>query len=191
MPSEDNTELVKLTDFISKKDNEIQRLKNTLSDREKKILQLSFVYNEEKVKALRLSSVLQERDKEISQLQKTIREKDAEIERLQKNISSPLLPLSPKRFVSVIFDATNPEISFDYLMGEIEDLKIGDRVLVPIKNFDDKSNKAKSKKTTLKPAIVKRISEPGEVSQHARSSVVKKLDKKISNRTPITAQTSM
>ena len=88
---------------------------------------------------------------------------------------------SAERFVSVLFPRCSRE--YHYLMGTITDLKIGDIVLVPIhKKFKREelmlANEMglKIRQTTCLPAIVKYISKPNEVSEYARSEIIKKVN---------------
>lgn len=88
---------------------------------------------------------------------------------------------SAERFVSVLFPRCSRE--YHYLMGKVTDLKIGDIVLVPIHKKFKKDELMlanelglKIRETTCLPAIVKYISRPGEVSEYARSEVIKKVN---------------
>lgn len=85
------------------------------------------------------------------------------------------------RFVSVLFPRCSKE--YHYLMNKVPDLKVGDVVLVPIHKKLRKDELLladevglKIRETTCLPAVVKYISYPGEVSQYARSEVIKKVN---------------
>ena len=98
---------------------------------------------------------------------------------------------SPKRFVQVIFKKGSHK-RYDYLLGNLRGLKVDDFVLVPIRKSKERLDKEiqrmlieieltgkigeKPRKTTCLPAKIKYISKPGEVSEHARSEIIKKLD---------------
>lgn len=98
---------------------------------------------------------------------------------------------SPKRFVQVIFKKGSHK-RYDYFLGNIRGLKVDDFVLVPIRKSKERLDKEiqrmlieveltgkigeKPRKTTCLRAKVKYISKPGEVSEHARSEIIKKLD---------------
>ncbi len=76
------------------------------------------------------------------------------------------LPSSPppksKRFVQVTFKNFGNGKTYDYLLGNHRNIKVGDFVMVPTHG-------------TIKPAKVVRISEQGEISEHANSEIIKKL----------------
>ena len=98
---------------------------------------------------------------------------------------------SPKRFVQVIFKKGSHK-RYDYLLGNIRGLKVDDFVLVPIRKSKERLDKEiqrmlieieltgkpgeKPRKTTCLRAKVKYISKRGEVSEYARSEIIKKLD---------------
>ncbi|MBE8955394.1 MAG: hypothetical protein SR2Q5_07000 [Quinella sp. 2Q5] len=100
---------------------------------------------------------------------------------------------SPKRFVQVIFKKGSHK-RYDYFLGNLRGLKVDDFVLVPIRKSKERLDKEiqrmlieieltgkigeKPRKTTCLPAKIKYISKPGEVSEHARSEIIKKLDRK-------------
>lgn len=87
-----------------------------------------------------------------------------------------------ERFVSVLFPRCSKE--YHYLMNKVPDLKVGDFVVVlPIHKKLRKDELLladevglKIRETTCLPAVVKYISYPGEVSQYARSEVIKKVN---------------
>ena len=74
--------------------------------------------------------------------------------------------LPQKRFVQVIFKKRSKR-RFDYLLGDNNDIRVGDFVVVHVSNGG---------KITWKIAKVMYISKPGEVSEHARSTIIKKAD---------------
>lgn len=170
--------------------DEIQKLAERLREKDKEILKLNAIMNEEKTKALRIKGILDERDKEIRKLVKTLQEKDKEIIKLREPVSTPP---TKKRFVQVIFKEGD-EKRYDYLLGDIHDLKVNDFVLVPIRKSKERLDKEiermiieleiagkpgeKPRKTTYLRAKVKYISKFGEISEYAKSEVIKKLDKK-------------
>ena len=73
---------------------------------------------------------------------------------------------SSKQFVQVIFKK-NSKKRFDYLLGDNNNIRVGDFVVVHVNH---------SGKTTWKIAKVMYISSPEEVSLYAKSPVIKKAD---------------
>ena len=71
-----------------------------------------------------------------------------------------------KRFVQVIFKKHSKK-RFDYLLGNNPDIRVGDFVVVHVNN---------SGKTTWKIAKVVYVSRSDEISNHAKSSIIKKAD---------------
>lgn len=95
-------------------------------------------------------------------------------------VKSERLPMAG-RFASVLFPRCSRE--YHYLMNKVPDLKVGDVVLVPIHKKLSKDEilladevGLKTRETTCLPAVVKYISYPGEVSEYARSEVIKKIN---------------
>ena len=98
-----------------------------------------------------------------------------------------------KRFVQVAFNERSQK-RYDYLLGNIYDLEVGDFVLVPIRKSKERLDKEfqrlaiemeitsrrgeKPRKTTCLRARVKYISEPGETSEYARSKIKRKTDRR-------------
>ncbi|MBR5913722.1 MAG: hypothetical protein IKZ58_05130 [Selenomonadaceae bacterium] len=82
--------------------------------------------------------------------------------REEANLSS-----SSRKFVSVKFKESDTQL-YDYLIGDNYDLKVNDRVEVPISSkFTDK---------TTKIATVKYVSSDGEYSDYAKSYVIRKVN---------------
>ena len=71
-----------------------------------------------------------------------------------------------KRFVQVIFKK-HAKKRFDYFLGENYDIRVGDFVVVHVNN---------SGRATWKIAKVVYISKQGEISNHAKSKIIKKAD---------------
>ncbi len=99
--------------------------------------------------------------KDIARLKEKLRE---------ENLLSPtkrLVSGFSEKFVSVKFRESDTQI-YDYLIGDIHDLKVNDRVEVPI------NSKFTDKKTKI--ATVKYVSSAGEHSDYAKSYVIRKVD---------------
>lgn len=112
---------------------------------------------------------------EVLRLKQELRDRDILIEELRRQLaakSSPsnraLPPPSSETFVRVIFNKGD-EKQYNYLVGELRDINLGDFVVV---NVNDRV----AGKTKWKIAQVVYISKPGEVSEFAKSAVVKKAD---------------
>lgn len=73
----------------------------------------------------------------------------------------------PERFVSVVFKEGQEKL-YDYFIGDNYDLKVGDRVEVPV-------NSPYAGKV-LKTAIVKYVSRQGERSESAYATVIRKVN---------------
>lgn len=154
---------------LYQKKREITELEKILREKDKEIKRVTSLENEYVNEIQKLNKKLYEKETEIEtlnikreRLKQLLREKDKEIEKLKKELEGKKQPTG-KRFVSVKFYRNSPD-KFDYFMGKITDLKIGDYVMVPVKG-------------TLKPATVCYISKLGEISQYARSEIVSKIDK--------------
>lgn len=179
---EKENEILRLNNVLHERDKEISKLKNTVRDKDNKISRLNIDLREKDNEILRLRRFPQEKDEnvykvtylegelyqkkvEITKLEEVLREKDAELARLKKTVK-PTSPSTPtgKRFISVKF-YKNASDKFDYFMGKISGLKIGDRVMVPVKGI-------------LKPATVCYISKLGETSEYANSEIVSKIDER-------------
>ncbi|MBQ6297122.1 MAG: hypothetical protein IJK81_05455 [Selenomonadaceae bacterium] len=150
--------------------NVIRRLHENISEKDKEIKRITSLANEYVNEIQKLNKKLYEKEIEIEtlnikreRLKQLLREKDKEIEKLKKELEGKKQPTG-RKFVSVKFYRNSPD-KFDYFIGKITGLKIGDYVMVPVKG-------------TLKPATVCYISKPGEISQYARSEIVSKIDKR-------------
>lgn len=73
----------------------------------------------------------------------------------------------PERFVSVVFKEGQERL-YDYFIGDNYDLRVGDRVEVPV----DSPYTGRG----IKIAIVKYVSRPGERSEYARATVFRKVN---------------
>ena len=83
----------------------------------------------------------------------------------------PLQLNSAPRFVSVIFKKGDRK-RYDYFLGNLTNVNIDDFVVVPVHDkFTDKN--------TIKVARVKYVSSPGEVSAKAKSTVLRKADRRM------------
>lgn len=92
----------------------------------------------------------------------------------------PPPPLPPKRFVSVVFEEGQRKL-YDYFIGNNYDLKVNDFVLVPVRDkFTGESE--------LKIAIVKYVSNPGERSERAFATVLRKVEPPSITQPPPTPQ---
>lgn len=136
-----------------------------------------FIYltNSNKNEVLRLKDALFDKELELVSLRTELRDRDILIEDLRRQLaekSSPsqeLLPPPSGTFVRVIFKAGDTKY-YDYLLGDIRDVHVGDFVEVYF------SNKF-SGEAECTAAKVIYVSEPGEVSEFAKSVVVKKADR--------------
>ena len=113
------------------------------------------------------------------------------IQQPPKNSPPPPKSTKGKRFVQVKFKESSRKC-YDYLIGDVRGLKVGDVVLVPIHKSKERLDKEirrmiiemeltgkpgeMPRKTTCLRAKIMRISKPGEVSQYARSVIIKKLN---------------
>ncbi len=136
-----------------------------------------FIYltDRNKNEVLRLRQELRNREIELLTLRAELSDKDRIIEELRRQLaakSSPsnraLPPPSSETFVSVIFKAGDKKY-YDYLLGDIRDVHVGDFVEVYF------SNKFSGGAECVAAQVVY-ISKPGEVSKYAKSAVVKKAD---------------
>ena len=120
-----------------------------------------FIYltDRNKNEVLRLRQELRDRDILIEELRSQLAEKSS-----TSNLALP--PPSSETFVSVIFREGDRK-HYDYLLGDIRDVHVGDFVEVYF------NNKA-SGKVERRTAKVIYVSEPGEVSDYARSNIKRK-----------------
>ena len=101
-------------------------------------------------------------------MQKKICEQEVELIQLKKTLrelKSSKPQHAAKRFVQVIF-TPNSKKCYDYLLGDIQDVNVGDFVEVYVSTDNGKSEVAV--------AQVVYISEPGEVSKFAKSKIKRK-----------------
>lgn len=99
---------------------------------------------------------------DVARLKETLRE--------EENLSASskrLISGFSKKFVSVKFNESATQL-YDYLIGDNYDLKVNDRVEVPI------TSKFTGKTTKI--ATVKYVSSAGEHSDYAKSYVIRKVD---------------
>ena len=136
-----------------------------------------FIYLTDKNKheVVRLKNELRDKEFEILTLRAELRDRDILIEELRRQLaakSSPsnleLPPPSSETFVSVIFKEGDKKY-YDYFVGD-NDVRVGDFVEVYF------NNKA-SGKVERRVAKVIYVSEPGEVSDYARSKIKRKVDR--------------
>ena len=125
-----------------------------------------FIYltDRNKNEVLRLRQELRDREIEILTLRAELRDKDILIEELRRQLAAKSSP--SEMFVSVIFREGDRK-HYDYLLGDIRDVHVGDFVEVYF------NNKA-SGKVERRTAKVIYVSEPGEVSDYARSNIKRK-----------------
>ena len=133
-----------------------------------------FIYltDRNKHEVLRLRQELRDREIEILNLRAELGDRDILIEELRRQLaakSSPskleLPPPSSEKFVSVIFKEGDIK-HYDYFVGD-NDIQVGDFVEV---YFNNKS----TGKVERRIAKVIYVSEPGEVSDYARSNIKRK-----------------
>ena len=106
--------------------------------------------------------------RELSRLQKKICEQEVELIQLKKTLrelKSSKPQHAAKRFVKVIFTPESKKC-YDYLLGDNQDVNVGDFVEVYVSTDNGKSEVAV--------AQVVYISEPGEVSKFAKSKIKRK-----------------
>ena len=136
-----------------------------------------FIYltDRNKTEVLRLRQELRDREIELLTLRAELHDRDILIEELRRQLaekSSPsnlaLPPPSSETFVSVIFREGDKKY-YDYFVGD-NDVRVGDFVEVYF------NNKA-SGKVERRVAKVIYVSEPGEVSDYARSNIKRKVDR--------------
>lgn len=95
-----------------------------------------------------------------------LKEKLREQENLSASRIEPTLPIT-RKFVSVSFKEGDTQ-TYDYFIGDNDDLKVNDLVEVPFRSKYSGANEVKI-------ATVKYISVPGEQSSFAGSNVIRKI----------------
>lgn len=95
-----------------------------------------------------------------------LKEKLREQENLSASRIEPTLPIT-RKFVSVSFKEGDTQ-TYDYFIGDNDDLKVDDLVEVPFRSKYSGANEVKI-------ATVKYISVPGEQSNFAKSNVIRKI----------------
>lgn len=132
-----------------------------------------YLLNNSQNEILQLKEKIYERDLQIVKLQMLLRNKDIDVHKnlsteLQTEVSSSAVKV--KTFVKVIFSKDSKK-SYDYFLGKHKDVQIGDFVEVY-------ANKLDNGKPRCAIAEVVYISSPGETSEHAKSSIKRKSDRK-------------
>ena len=153
-PNTNGSEILKLNKELTEKRNEVFELQRKLREKENSILDLNRMYNTFKDANNELRRQLVELEQENSNLRRN---------GVQLPLPLPFPPPPPKtkKFVRVVFKGySNKE--HDYLLGNHKNIKIGDIVLVGTKNG-------------AKQAKVVYVSQSGEVSEYAKSEIIKKV----------------
>ena len=115
---------------------------------------------------LNLQKKFSAQEEELVQLKKTLGKYDKALRRLTLDKKTKPLQHAEKRFVQVIFTPESKKC-YDYLLGDNQDVNVGDFVEV----YANKMNNGKPEWSVAK---VVYISEPGEVSKHAKSKIKRK-----------------
>lgn len=130
-----------------------------------------YLLNKSRDEILRLKEQLHERDIQIIKLQTLLLDKNTDVRETPHNeIQTEPPQLVLKRFVQVIFTPDSTKC-YDYFLGNNPDVKVGDFVEVYVSKNDNS-------KPEWSIAKVVYISEPGEVSEYAKSKIKRKSDRK-------------
>lgn len=167
-------EIANLKNKLNEKENNIRTLNETLSSVQHKNENFRDDNENLKNEILRLNEQFREKSDRIQTLDKMLTATQAENDELKLKINNlengtlpginwppPPHPPQPKRFVQVVFPGYSQD-KYDYLLGDNDDVEVGDFVMVGTKGG---ARKAK----------VVRVSGYGEISKKAKSKIIKKL----------------
>lgn len=133
------------------------------------LLYLAYLLHSNKNEIRRLKETVHEQDKLIVSLKQKLQQHEKLLQKFS-SADNKSTSQSEKRFIQVIF-TPNSKKRYDYLLGNNHDVRVGDFVEV----FVSDSEMGKPKRSV---AQVVYISEPGEVSEYAKSKIKRKSDYK-------------